>query len=55
VQITTTGVMIRPQTGEQRLWLSTADAKFLATVVNNRPGLVSNTWFAEGGNNVQLV
>lgn len=45
VQITTTGVMIRPKTGEQRLWLSTADAKFLAAVVNNRPGLVSNTWF----------
>ena len=49
VQITTTGVMIRPKTEEQRLWLSTADAKFLATVVNNRPGLVSNTWFTEGG------
>ena len=55
VQITTTGVAIRPKTGEQRLWLSTADAKFLASVVNNRAGLVSNTWFAEGGNNVQLV
>lgn len=49
VQITTTGVMIRPKTGEQRLWLSTADAKFLATVVNNRPGLVSDTWFTKGG------
>ncbi|WP_315118582.1 hypothetical protein [Corynebacterium matruchotii] len=49
VQITTTGVMIRPKTGEKRLWLSTADAKFLAAVVNNRPGLVSNTWFTEGG------
>lgn len=49
VQITTTGVMIRPKTEEQRLWLSTADAKFLAAVVNNRPGLVSNTWFTEGG------
>ena len=45
VQITTTGVAIRPKTGEQRLWLSTADAKFLASVVNNRAGLVSNTWF----------
>ena len=45
VRITTTGVMIRPKTEERRLWLSTADAKFLATVVNNRPGLVINTWF----------
>ena len=49
VQITTTGVAIRPKTEEQRLWLSTADAKFLASVVNNRAGLVSNTWFTEGG------
>ena len=49
VQITTTGVMIRPKTGEQRLWLSTADAKFLASVVNNRAGLVSDTWFTKGG------
>lgn len=49
VQITTTGVAIRPKTEEQRLWLSTADAKFLASVVNNRAGLVSDTWFTKGG------
>lgn len=41
VQITATGVMIRPKTEEQRLWLSTVDAKFMASVVNNRAGLVS--------------
>ena len=41
VQITTTGVMIRPKTGEQRLWLSTADAKFLASVMNHGEELLA--------------
>ena len=41
VQITTTGVMIRPKTGEQRLWLSAADAKFLASVVNHGEELLA--------------
>lgn len=41
VQITTTGVMIRPKTGERRLWLSTADAKFLASVVNHGEELLA--------------
>ena len=41
VQITTTGVAIRPKTEEQRLWLSAADAKFLASVMNHGEELLA--------------
>ena len=48
VQITATSVAIRPKTEEQRLWLSTADAKFLASVVNNRAEWVSDSRVPRG-------